>query len=198
MCVPPEQLSLSESSPKRAPLSLARIFSRLGTKRPAMWQPPRSLIAFKACNDLGLGPHPIHQVEQFDSTCVCANNGSLQGARCHGGAILTQNKNQREDNRKSMNKKFSVRDVSGIVGILAMTIVALGMSAPSLHAQAPAAGSSGAGAARGGHEGQNRRSVLQKNRSAQRHSGRPSSSRHGIHHHRAWSWLRLLPRDRPF
>lgn len=39
-----------------------------------------------------------------------------------------------------MNKKLSVRDVSGIMGILAMTIVALGMSAPSLHAQAPAAG----------------------------------------------------------
>ena len=39
-----------------------------------------------------------------------------------------------------MNKKFFVRDVSGILGILAMTIVALGMSAPSLHAQAPAAG----------------------------------------------------------
>ena len=39
-----------------------------------------------------------------------------------------------------MNKKFSVRDVSGLVGILAMTIVALGTSAPSLHAQAPAAG----------------------------------------------------------
>ncbi len=39
-----------------------------------------------------------------------------------------------------MNKKFSVRDVSGLAGILAMTIVALGTSAPSLHAQAPAAG----------------------------------------------------------
>jgi hypothetical protein len=39
-----------------------------------------------------------------------------------------------------MNKKFCVRDVSGIVGMLAMTIVALGMSAPSLRAQAPAAG----------------------------------------------------------
>src|SRR5271169_4365429 len=39
-----------------------------------------------------------------------------------------------------MNKKFTVRDVSGLLGILAMTIVALGMSAPSLHAQAPAAG----------------------------------------------------------
>jgi photosynthetic reaction center cytochrome c subunit len=39
-----------------------------------------------------------------------------------------------------MNKKFSLRNVSGILGILAMTIVALGASAPSLHAQAPAAG----------------------------------------------------------
>jgi hypothetical protein len=39
-----------------------------------------------------------------------------------------------------MNKKFCVLNVSGILGILAMTIVALGMSAPSLHAQAPAAG----------------------------------------------------------
>src|SRR5258707_5128467 len=39
-----------------------------------------------------------------------------------------------------MNKKFSVRDVSGILGILAISIFALGMSAPSLHAQAPAAG----------------------------------------------------------
>jgi photosynthetic reaction center cytochrome c subunit len=39
-----------------------------------------------------------------------------------------------------MNKKLSVRDVSGLLGILAMTIVALGISAPSLHAQAPAAG----------------------------------------------------------
>src|ERR1700692_4907933 len=35
-----------------------------------------------------------------------------------------------------MNKKLSVRDVSGILGI---TIVAIGTSAPSLHAQAPAA-----------------------------------------------------------
>jgi photosynthetic reaction center cytochrome c subunit len=51
-----------------------------------------------------------------------------------------ENKNQREDTRKSMNKIFSVRDVSGLLGILAMTIVALGMNAPSLHAQAPAAG----------------------------------------------------------
>jgi len=39
-----------------------------------------------------------------------------------------------------MNKKFCVLNVSGILGILAMAIVALGMSAPSLHAQAPAAG----------------------------------------------------------
>jgi hypothetical protein len=38
-----------------------------------------------------------------------------------------------------MNKKFSVRDISGIVGILALTIAALGLRAPSLHAQAPAA-----------------------------------------------------------
>ena len=53
---------------------------------------------------------------------------------------MAQNKNQREDNRKSMSKKFCVRDVSGIVGMLAMTIVALGMRAPRLHAQAPAAG----------------------------------------------------------
>lgn len=37
-----------------------------------------------------------------------------------------------------MNKKLSLRDVSGILGILAMSIVALGTSAPSLHAQAPA------------------------------------------------------------
>src|SRR5580692_9016955 len=39
-----------------------------------------------------------------------------------------------------MNKILSVRDVSGLLRILAMTIVALGMNAPSLHAQAPAAG----------------------------------------------------------
>jgi photosynthetic reaction center cytochrome c subunit len=39
-----------------------------------------------------------------------------------------------------MNKKMSVRDVSGILGILAITIAALGMHAPSLRAQAPAAG----------------------------------------------------------
>ncbi len=39
-----------------------------------------------------------------------------------------------------MNKKSSVRDVSGLLGILAMTIVALGMNAPTLRAQAPAAG----------------------------------------------------------
>ena len=38
-----------------------------------------------------------------------------------------------------MNKKLSVREVSGLLGILAMTAVALGMSAPSVHAQAPAA-----------------------------------------------------------
>jgi photosynthetic reaction center cytochrome c subunit len=38
-----------------------------------------------------------------------------------------------------MNKKFSVRDVSRALGILAMTIVALGIRVPSLHAQAPAA-----------------------------------------------------------
>ena len=38
-----------------------------------------------------------------------------------------------------MNKNLSLRDVSGLLGILAMTIVAFGMSAPSLHAQAPAA-----------------------------------------------------------
>jgi photosynthetic reaction center cytochrome c subunit len=38
-----------------------------------------------------------------------------------------------------MNKKLCVRDVSGILGILALAIVALGTSAPSLHAQAPAA-----------------------------------------------------------
>jgi hypothetical protein len=38
-----------------------------------------------------------------------------------------------------MNMKLSVRDVSGLPGMLAMMIVALGMSAPSLHAQAPPA-----------------------------------------------------------
>jgi photosynthetic reaction center cytochrome c subunit len=38
-----------------------------------------------------------------------------------------------------MNKKFSVCVVSGILGFLAMAFVALGLSAPSLHAQAPAA-----------------------------------------------------------
>jgi photosynthetic reaction center cytochrome c subunit len=38
-----------------------------------------------------------------------------------------------------MNKKLSVRDVSGLLGILAMAIVTLGSSAPSLYAQAPAA-----------------------------------------------------------
>ena len=50
-----------------------------------------------------------------------------------------KDKNQREDNRKSMDKKLIVRVVSGPLGILAMAIVALGMSAPGLHAQAPAA-----------------------------------------------------------
>jgi photosynthetic reaction center cytochrome c subunit len=39
-----------------------------------------------------------------------------------------------------MNNKFSVRDVSGILGILTLTIAALGGGAPSLHAQAPALG----------------------------------------------------------
>src|ERR1700722_6678465 len=38
-----------------------------------------------------------------------------------------------------MNKNFSVRDVSAILGILALIIVAIGVSAPSLNAQAPAA-----------------------------------------------------------
>jgi photosynthetic reaction center cytochrome c subunit len=38
-----------------------------------------------------------------------------------------------------MNKKFSQRDVSGLLGILAMMVVALGVSAPSSHAQTPAA-----------------------------------------------------------
>src|SRR5258708_6579170 len=38
-----------------------------------------------------------------------------------------------------MNKTFSVREVPGLLGILAITVAALGMSAPSLHAQAPAA-----------------------------------------------------------
>src|SRR5579872_1056008 len=51
-----------------------------------------------------------------------------------------KDKNQREDNRKSMNKKSGTREVSGILGILALAIIALGTSSPSLHAQAPAAG----------------------------------------------------------
>src|ERR1019366_474361 len=38
-----------------------------------------------------------------------------------------------------MNMKFSVRDLSELVGILALSVVALGTSAPNLHAQAPAA-----------------------------------------------------------
>ena len=38
-----------------------------------------------------------------------------------------------------MNKKLCVRDVTGILGILALAIVALGTRAPSLHAQAPPA-----------------------------------------------------------
>src|ERR1700722_9933377 len=38
-----------------------------------------------------------------------------------------------------MKKKFSQRDVSGLLGILAMMVVALGTRAPSLNAQAPAA-----------------------------------------------------------
>jgi photosynthetic reaction center cytochrome c subunit len=38
-----------------------------------------------------------------------------------------------------MNKNFSVRDISAILGILALIIVAIGVSAPSLNAQAPAA-----------------------------------------------------------
>ncbi len=53
---------------------------------------------------------------------------------------MSMNKNRREDNRKSMNKKWCVRNISGILEILAMTIVALGVSATGLHAQAPAAG----------------------------------------------------------
>ena len=36
-----------------------------------------------------------------------------------------------------MNMKFFVRDISGLLGILALSIVALGASAPSLYAQAP-------------------------------------------------------------
>ncbi|HEV7966082.1 MAG TPA: photosynthetic reaction center cytochrome c subunit family protein [Candidatus Acidoferrales bacterium] len=39
-----------------------------------------------------------------------------------------------------MNKRLSVRDVFGLLGILAMTVVGFGTSAPKLHAQAPAAG----------------------------------------------------------
>ncbi len=38
-----------------------------------------------------------------------------------------------------MNKKLSVRDVYGFPGFLAITLVALGLTAPSLRAQAPAA-----------------------------------------------------------
>lgn|SRR5579862_96716 len=38
-----------------------------------------------------------------------------------------------------MNKKLSVDKVSGILGMLAITIVALGLAAPCLYAQAPAA-----------------------------------------------------------
>src|SRR5579864_3650559 len=38
-----------------------------------------------------------------------------------------------------MNKKFFVHDVSGMLGMLALAIAALGMIAPALHAQAPAA-----------------------------------------------------------
>jgi photosynthetic reaction center cytochrome c subunit len=38
-----------------------------------------------------------------------------------------------------MNKKISVRDFSGLLGILALSIVALGTNASSLYAQAPAA-----------------------------------------------------------
>lgn len=39
-----------------------------------------------------------------------------------------------------MNKKLPVYDISGLLGILFLTIAALGMTAPSLQAQAPAAG----------------------------------------------------------
>jgi hypothetical protein len=38
-----------------------------------------------------------------------------------------------------MNRKFGMRNVSGILGILAFTVVALGAGAPRLHAQTPAA-----------------------------------------------------------
>src|SRR5450755_1800251 len=38
-----------------------------------------------------------------------------------------------------MNKKLFVRNISGLLGIFALAIVALGTSVPSLYAQAPAA-----------------------------------------------------------
>src|SRR6202049_4461786 len=82
----------------------------------------------------------FHQLERFCSSYVCEINDSLQRACRCGSTILNQDQKSGEDNRKSMNKKLSVRDVFGTLEILAITIVALGMSAPSLHAQAPAAG----------------------------------------------------------
>jgi photosynthetic reaction center cytochrome c subunit len=53
--------------------------------------------------------------------------------------IRSRTKNEREDDQKSMNKKFSVRDISGLLRILALYAVALGAGASSLYAQAPAA-----------------------------------------------------------
>jgi photosynthetic reaction center cytochrome c subunit len=53
-------------------------------------------------------------------------------------AILV-GKNQREDKRKSMNKKFSMRDVDRILKLFAIAAVAFVLKAPSLRAQAPAA-----------------------------------------------------------
>jgi len=64
-------------------MSLPRIFHDLEPGG-ASGTPICSLIAFKACIDLGLGPHPIHRVEQFRSSCVCQNNSYLQGTRRRG------------------------------------------------------------------------------------------------------------------
>src|SRR5579863_2508855 len=49
-------------------------------------------------------------------------------------------KNQREEDPTGMNKNFSVRRVFAILGSLVLAVVAFAVSAPNLHAQAPAAG----------------------------------------------------------
>ena len=97
-----------------------------------------------------------------------------------------------------MNKKFSVRDVSGILGILAMTIVALGMSAPSLHAQAPAAGPPAPAPLAADMKGKTADQFYKKIEALK---GIPADQVHPAMEYITTApgcWLRILSRDRPF